>query len=132
MSVNILAVIVAAVVNMILGALWYSPVLFGKQWMRMIGKSEKELKTGASKAYGVTFITALILAYILAVFLNLLDVHGIAGGLKTAFWAWLGFSACTTISDYLFAGRPLNLFAINVGYYLVAMLLMSVVLTTWR
>lgn len=129
MNVNIVAVVAAAVVNMVIGAFWYSPMVFGKQWMRMIGKNEKDLKTGASKAYGVTFVTALILSYVLAMLLNLLGVSGIAGGLKTAFFAWLGFTACTTISDYVFAGRSLNLYVINVGYYLVAMLVMSVVLT---
>jgi hypothetical protein len=32
-NVNILAVFVAAMATFILGAVWYSPVLFGKQWV---------------------------------------------------------------------------------------------------
>jgi Na+/glutamate symporter len=43
-DVNYLAILVCGVVFMVLGALWYSPILFGKKWMTFIGKSEEEIK----------------------------------------------------------------------------------------
>ena len=42
-SVNLLAVVVCAIVNMVLGALWYSPILFANSWMNLIGKSKEEM-----------------------------------------------------------------------------------------
>lgn len=43
-DVNLVAVLVAGVVDMVIGALWYSPVLFAKSWMRLIGKKEEDMK----------------------------------------------------------------------------------------
>ncbi len=42
-DINYWAVLVAAVVSMVIGALWYSPVLFGKLWMKYSGLSDKKL-----------------------------------------------------------------------------------------
>src|SRR5262245_4328251 len=36
-AINWLAVIVGAAIYFVLGALWYSPVLFGRQWQAAIG-----------------------------------------------------------------------------------------------
>lgn len=35
-EINYLAVLVAALANFFLGALWYSPVMFAKPWSKMI------------------------------------------------------------------------------------------------
>ena len=43
---NILAFLVCIVSNMILGALWYSPVLFGKVWLNLIGKKPEDIEAG--------------------------------------------------------------------------------------
>ena len=42
MAINYWAVLVAAVAYMILGAIWYSPILFGSAWMRLIGKTKEQ------------------------------------------------------------------------------------------
>ena len=34
-DINYLAVLIAALASYVLGALWYSPVLFGKLWMKL-------------------------------------------------------------------------------------------------
>jgi len=44
--VNNLAVLVSGLVIFMLGGLWYSPLLFAKRWVALIGKSEAELKAG--------------------------------------------------------------------------------------
>src|SRR5207253_9570578 len=41
---NVLAVLVAAVLTMVLGAVWYSPVLFAKQWMHAHGYTPEKLE----------------------------------------------------------------------------------------
>ena len=50
LEVNYLAVLVAAIVNMVVGALWYSPLLFGKAWMKLTGFNKKQLKKAKEKA----------------------------------------------------------------------------------
>ena len=43
MNINYLAVVVAAIVNMALGSLWYGPI-FGKAWIKMMKFSESDMK----------------------------------------------------------------------------------------
>ncbi len=60
------AIIVAALIPMILGAIYYGP-LFGKTWRDSLGKTEDELKpNNAALAYG----GALICAFLVSTSLN--------------------------------------------------------------
>lgn len=131
-SVNLLAVLVAAVVNMIIGAVWYSSALFAGPWQKLTGKSAADMKSaGATKGYVLTFVGALLLSYILAYVLQLTATTTIMEALKMGFWLWLGFTAATSLSDYVFSGRPMKLYWINNGYQLVSILVMSVILVSW-
>ena len=54
-QLSILAIILAVIANMVIGALWYSPVLFAKIWMKSLGKSMEELQmANANIGYGLT------------------------------------------------------------------------------
>jgi hypothetical protein len=132
-EINYLAVLVAAVANMVIGALWYSPVLFAKPWMKLVGKSEEEIKKqGTGSMYLLTFIGALILAYVLAHLLALTNVVTTGEALQVAIWTWLGFTVTTTFSGYLFEDRPKKLFLINIAYYLVSVIVMALILHLWK
>ena len=60
-SLNYLAVLVAALTSIILGFLWYSPLLFAKPWMREMGYDPNDkakiraMQKGASPAYLASF-----------------------------------------------------------------------------
>src|SRR5258706_16288877 len=66
-NINILAVIVAAVLTFVLGAVWYSPVLFAKQWMAAQGYTQERLeemkRKGVTRAYAVLVLCHLGTAY---------------------------------------------------------------------
>ena len=56
-NLNLVPVIIAGVLNMAIGAFWYSPLVIGKLWMRSMGKTEEELKAGfSSAAMGMTYV----------------------------------------------------------------------------
>jgi len=137
MEPNLVAVVIAAIIPMVLGALWYSPLLFAKKWMALMGKTEEELKAGFNpvKTYGISFITCLIMAYILGHFViyatSATHEAGFGAGMQTGFWAWLGFVVTTGSATVLYEGRKSGLFWINAGYYLVCLLLMGGVLASW-
>ncbi|MBI4127451.1 MAG: DUF1761 domain-containing protein [Parcubacteria group bacterium] len=132
-AINYLAVVVAAIVNMVLGAIWYSPAVAGKAWMAATGKSSMDVKKGSDGvAYFVSFIAALVLGYFLALLIGAMNAATLGSGAWTGFLAWLGFSVTTTVSDYLFTDRGLRLFAINNGYQLVAFVVMGAILAVWR
>ncbi len=130
--INYVAVVVAALLNMVIGALWYSPLLFAKPWMKLIGKTEEECKDGMTpKYYALAALGSLIVAYVMAHFVYLVGAHDAVSGATLGFWAWLGFLAAPTFSDYLFAGRGFRLFGLNSAYYLVVLVVMGALLASW-
>ena len=64
-DINYVAVLVAALVPMFLGALWYSTALFARPWMRAVDRTQEELK-GGQLGYVISAIGALLMSYALA------------------------------------------------------------------
>src|SRR5688572_33505508 len=70
-TINYLAVLVAALSTFILGGLWYSPLLFGKAWMRANNFAEDDLQTfSKARMFGWSFLFSLVMALNLAMFLS--------------------------------------------------------------
>ena len=135
-SVNLLAVLVAGVAGMAIGALWYSPILFGKMWMRLSGMDMAKMgeykKKGMGKSYFMAFIGILVMAYVLAHFLIIGEAITISDALQIAFGLWLGFIVTTKLGDVLWGDDPVALYILNIAQYLVAISVMSIILTFWQ
>lgn len=135
---NLLAILVAAISTMVVGFLWYSPVLFAKPWMREMGydlndkAKMEEMKKSAGPAYFVSFIASLVSAFILAMFFHLLQVQSLEFALLTASHVWLGFVATVQLTGAIFMKQSMKLFSINTGYQLVCYLLMGTILVLWK
>jgi hypothetical protein len=134
-SVNYLAVLVATVVQMIVGGLWYSPLLFGKMWIKLSGLSQKQLeeckKKGMGKSYALMFLGALVMNYVLAHFVAYTGATTFTLGMQTGFWIWLGFLATTTMGMVLWDNKPWSLYVLNNGYHLIVLLLTGGLLAVW-
>lgn len=134
-SVNYLAVLVAAVISILVGMVWYSPAVFGKSWMKSAGISEGEInrakKKGMSRAYALMVLGSLVMAFVLAHFVAYASAANFAEGLQVGFWAWIGFVAPVVLGAVLWEGKPWSFYVINVGYQLVSLLLMGGLLATW-
>ena len=133
-SVNYLAVVLAAVANMALGFLWYGP-LFGKSWQRMMGFTAESMKTMAMTPFAAMvggFVGALVMAFVLAHVIVLGNAFYGTGGVSSAlmggFWSWFGFLVPVTAGSFLWEGKSAKLWVLNAGYWLVAILLMSAIL----
>lgn len=135
---NWLAVFVAAIAAMVLGFLWYSPLLFAKAWMREMGydmndkAKMEEMRKSAGPAYAGSFGASLVSAFTLALILHGLRAEDLHFGLMAGFHIWLGFVATVQFTGALFTKQSMKLFAINTGYQLVCYLAMSAILTVWR
>ena len=130
-EINYWAILVAVVISMALGALWYSNIMFGKVWAKAIGKTEADLKTGAIQGYIVAIIAAAVTAYVLAHFVFYAGATTVGEGLQSGFWVWLGFFATTQAMHNSFEQRPWNLFFIQTGYHLVQLLIIGAMLAVW-
>lgn len=132
--VNYPAIIAAAAASMVVGFIWYSPLLFAKPWMKFSNLDEKKLKAAQkhmTKTYGMSFVAALITAYVLATLLNTMLVASLAEGLILGVLVWLGFVATTMVTGVFFQEMPWGLFFINSGYQLASIAVMSIILTLW-
>jgi hypothetical protein len=129
-DINWLAVVVAALVPMVLGALWYSPALFARPWLRAVGRTMEEL-SGARIGYALSAVAALVTAAVLAYVVDWAGAGSFGDGLLTGAVVWLGFVATVLAVTTYFGGRPLALWAINAGYQLVSYALMGAILAAW-
>jgi uncharacterized protein DUF1761 len=137
-TLNLLAVLVAAISTMLVGFVWYSPILFAKPWMREMGYDPndkakvQQMQKSAGPAYFGSFIASLVSAFILALFLHQFHAQSLQLGLLVGSHVWLGFVATVQLTGVLFMKQSMKLFAINTGYQLVCYLVMGAILAVWR
>ncbi len=133
-AINYWAVLVAAVAAFIEGALWYTPLLFGKQWLALRGVSPEAGADRKIPAWKLVaqFVRDLVVAFVLARFIALLAVAGWLGAVQVAAWMWIGFQATLLLGGVIHENMPWKLYAIHEGDALVKILLMAVILGVWR
>ena len=135
-SVNFVSILLAAIASMAIGFLWYSELLFGKTWMKLMGYTKKSLEEDQKKMgpmYGLSFVAALITAYVLAHVMSL--SHNFYGypmlqtALTSAFFVWVGFIAPIQMTDVIFGKKTWKLYFINTFYQLTSVLIMGIVIS---
>lgn len=123
--VNFIPVMAAAVGQWILGALWYSPVLFG----RMARSGAPEDAKAADKRWALsmllTFAANISVSTVLLHMILLNGIIGLKGGAKFGFVVGLGLIAAPMLATYVYEKRPLRLFVVNAGYWIVALMFSS-------
>lgn len=130
-DINYLAVLVAALLSMGIGSMWYSPLMFGKQWLKLIGKKPKDLQKGANAGYAIAMVGFLLVAYVMSHFVDYAGSTTWLTGLETGLWLWVGFVATTTGINYAFGQRSRELWVIDAGYFFVAFLVSGALLAVW-
>jgi len=130
-EINWLAVVAAAVSSFVVGAIWYSPALFGRVWQRETGLTDEQLKAGnPAKIFGGAFVLSLLAAVVFAMFL------GPAPALPFAVGAGLAAGLCWVATsfgiNYLFEHKRLPLFLVNGGYHTVQFTVIGLVLGLWH
>ena len=134
-ELNWWAIIVAALVNMALGALWYSKALFGKKWMELMGKKEEDIKNSKKdlwKMYGVTFVGSLVTSFILALFMQYKEASTFLEGAILGILGWIALVVPTNLSNVIFEGKNAKLFYISIGFYLASLVIMGGILAVWQ
>jgi hypothetical protein len=109
MDINYIAILVATVVQFIIGAIWYMP-LFGNLWGKMHGfeknspEAQAEMRKGMLPLLVVQFIGTLVTSTVFVLLLNGMPYdwnrYGLVG------FMWLGFVVPTQVSAVLFGGTP--------------------------
>lgn len=142
-DVNLFAVLVAGVIPMIVGSLWYGR-LFGKRWLGMMEMTAEEVQEGFNpvRTYGVSILLSLLTAYILAQLIAEIapaDVSAMEGGggsvmvgVHVGLMALVAFVIPAAHQSVTFEKRKAGLAWLNVAYNGVALILQAVVIALWR
>ncbi|MBI5226414.1 DUF1761 domain-containing protein [Candidatus Micrarchaeota archaeon] len=124
-----MAIVIAAVIQMVVGFLWYSPMLFGNAWMKMSGiKMDQKQKPDMMMPMVWMFLGTLVLSFVLSGFVGYAGAKGLVDGAFVGVMAWIGFIATTTVHTVLFENKPFKLYLLNNGHYLVGLALAGAVL----
>jgi hypothetical protein len=129
-TVNLLAVIAAAVSSFLLGGLWYSNALFGAAWKRDAGDMRKPGEGHPVKVFGLSFVFAFVAAFAYAAIVPAPTSAG-----QAAVQGLIVGAAIVAASfgiNYQFANRSTTLWLIDGGYHTVQFLLYGLIIGLWR
>ena len=132
-AINYLAVLVAGVAYMILGALWYSPVLFGSAWMKGIGKTKEQVAQDATYFnYIIALVGSFIASYGIARIMLWTGRGSISDGIMIGLLAGICFVMTTMGINDSFEKRPCGLTIINILYHIVGFIIAGIIIGAWR
>jgi MFS family permease len=131
MHISYVWIVVAALVQWLLGMLWYG-VIFKKSWKKLVGLPEGQKPTNAIFALAVALVACLLLSFVLAHVVEMAGASLFTKGFMLGVVCWLGFMAPPLFAQHIFEGRRANLFAINAAYWLLAMALGGAILAAFH
>lgn len=134
-NINWLAVPVAGLAYFVLGALWYSKLLFVGSWIKLSGVNAND--PNAKKGMAQTMIASLVLMIICSLGIALILARiGATGdwmsGAKVGLLAGLCFSSTGISISYLYEKKPFGLHLINGGYNTVGCIIAGIIIAVWQ
>lgn len=131
-TINFGAIIVAALSSWLLGYLWYSPYLFGRRWLALVGSDFSFKPASAKKTMLFSLGGAIVMASVLGIVT--IGVESVSDGAQIGFWMWLGFVATTTLNEFIYSAKPKPwaIYYINNGYYLASLIIIGAILAGWK
>ena len=131
-SINYFAVLAAALSSFVLGGLWYSPLLFGKAWMRANSFTDTDLQTfSKARMFGWSFLFSLVMSLNLAMFLAD-PATTVTWGMAAGALAGFGWVAMAIAVVGVFENRSWSYIVINGGYMTLAFVIMGAIIGVWR
>lgn len=135
-EINWLAVIVGGIVYFALGALWYSNVLFARQWQRSIGwDPERTPPQMSATTYVIPLIAYIVMAAAVGMIAAAAGSDNLGEGIVLGLVLGIGLSLMHTLIDATFdpnKPEPWTWFAINGSYHALGLLLVAVIVSVWR
>ena len=137
MDINFLAVGLAALAGILIGAVWFGPKTFFPLWWRFLGRNPAEQPGTDNMAliFGSTFVAAVIQSIVMAVFINLAQqatgsmdtVTGLAIGALVG----VGFASSASLSHHLFGGFAIKAWVLEAGQDIVSLAAMGAIIASF-
>lgn len=129
--INLFAIIVCVIIYWVLGAIWFSPKVFGKKWSEALGKNLEDLGPDLKQGLG-SLITAIIATSILAFLLELIGTYDAFTGFLVGLLIGVGFIFTVDLYDVLFEQKSVIAFIFDIGYHIVALMIIGIILGIWK
>jgi len=127
-DINIYAVIIAWVIHIGMGLLWFQPKLFGNKWSALTGQQLKP----ASQWIVPGFLGHLIMVLILAILIDHTNSDTGPAGMLIGLLAWIGFIVPLETGELVWEKIPFKLFLIRIGNHLIGLAVSGFIIGTWR
>lgn len=131
-KINHLAVWILIVTQVGLGALWYSPLAFGVEWMGFLNLAETDMDQSNVVPILIAVAGTVLFTYFFAWLLLHLDVAYLSEAVKVGFLLWLCVVLTEHATHYAFQGVHFGVLLIDMGKTLVGILISAIVLVSWR
>lgn len=128
-QVNLLAAIVAAVVVFLISGLYWA--VLTPAYLRRLGRPPEEARPTPAQL-GVAFVTRVLLAWVLAVFVGWAGAREVGAGAEIGFLAWLGFVIPLAVGQAAFERKPWQVLAIGLPESLIGFVLVGAIVGAWR
>ena len=131
---NFLAIFIATGIGVILGIIWYSPIMFRKVLLADLEKNKQDI-TKFLIPLIISVFGMFILAIIIDTFLffsKLAGMNSFSAATVIGITISVGIIALNMLSDYMISGTNMKFFTVHAGYRIVMTLLMSWTLAIWR
>ena len=124
--------LVAVLVKIIVGWVWFSPAGFLKQWQIITGVTDEQMRGGMAKGMATWILGSVVMTFVLAHAVYYASATTVGQGMAVGFWNWVGFIFVVQMDQWAAAKRPFQLVLLNSGSYLVALVIMGAILAAWR
>lgn len=132
-GINFWAVTLVWVIYMAVGAFWYSPAGFAKQWTKLTGIDIMKIPVEqANRIISFVAVSALLQSLTLAIILHSLDVSSVTDGLLATLLLWLGLVSATTVGVTFYGKRSWKFLWLNSSYFLLVMTIGAVIFSVWK
>ena len=135
-DLNFWPIIVASIVAFAVSALWYSPVLFGKEWLAHLKLTDADIAAaknkGMTKLYVSQFVLTLVTFTVLGFAITSLGIMSARDGGMLAFIAWLGFMLPTSLGGMLWEKKTLKITLITSISTLICWIIGGAIIGGWN
>ena len=137
LHINIIAILVAMVANFIIQMVWYT-ALFSKSWSKEMGydPNMRPDKKAMFKGIALSFVGSFLFAWVLAFYLagwkfipGANEMTPVMTGINSAISVCMGFFIPVQLRRVVWEKHSWKLFFINVGYHIVATVVVAIILS---
>jgi hypothetical protein len=132
MPFNLVAVLAVGIANMVLGFLWYGPMLFANRWMKESKLTMEDIGNGPGIGYLLTFLASLVMGAATSFLVGALNITDPLQGLALGLILGIGYVGTSFLSTYVFGQKSWTLYFIDAGYQVTAITIAGLLATLIR